>query len=98
MTPTPNSSHVVVGVIVGAILQVLTWTILLPVIGMFIFIALPLGFGIVQVVTVLPAALIFTACRRPDVARGLLYFGTLLAIANVVAIAVLGPALLPPIK
>lgn len=44
------------------------------------------SFGVAQVLTILPAALLFWVIRKHDVARGLLQAGTYLALANIALI------------
>jgi hypothetical protein len=96
MNPTTSPLQVLLGVVLGALLQPAAiflasrfWTVLLnhksswPEMDLIFHIVL--FFGIVQAFAILPAALVFYAARKHGVVSGLLYFGTFLALLNVLA-------------
>ena len=96
MKPTTSPLQIFLGVVLGALLQPVAlllassfWTNVMgqrsswP--GMEALFAAVLFFGVIQSFAILPAALVLYAAGKQGVVSGLLYFGTFLALLNVLA-------------
>jgi hypothetical protein len=79
MTPSNRDGQIVVGLVLGVLLQPVAWLIAWPRLGSFGLLA-ALWFGTVQSIAILPAAIVFTVFGKRDLSRGLLYLGTGLAL------------------
>jgi hypothetical protein len=99
MKPTTSPLQIFLGVLLGIVLLPAAlllaghfWTDIMHILhqesiwpGLEFIVAAVLFSGIIQAFTILPAALVFLAAGKYGVVSGLLYFGTFLALLNVLA-------------